>query len=278
MINEEIKKENLVELFKIYEKVIIAFSGGVDSTFMLRTAKETLGDKVVAVTLDAPVFPSDETEFARMFCIDNNIEHYVIHVDLLNHEEFTENHENRCYTCKKLLFNDVLALADELGIINVCEGSIADDDDDYRPGKQAIKELGVLSPMKEVGLTKNEIRKLSRQINLPTWDKPSMACLASRIPYGDPIDISKLKVIEESEKILKSKGFTQIRVRHHGNIARIEVSKDEFYKFADPQFAYEIEKKLKNLGFTYVTLDLGGYETGKLNVNISEVNFEENQT
>lgn len=261
----EIKKGNLTGLFKIYGKVIIAFSGGVDSTFMLKIARDAIGDDVIAVTIRAPIFPTDESGFAEEFCRREGIEHRIIDVDILSHEEFVTNDKDRCYTCKKLLFEDVIKMGAELGIINMCEGSIVDDDDDYRPGKRAIKELGVLSPMKEVGLTKDEIRYLSKEMGLPTWDKPSMACLASRFPYGNVINKEQLLMVEEAEKYLMGLGFDQVRVRIHDDVARIEVATDSFEKIMMAETREKIYDKLSGVGFGYVALDLKGYRTGSMN-------------
>lgn len=264
------KKEKLIDILQSYGKVVIAFSGGVDSTFLLKVAKDALDNngKVVAVTLKAPVFPEDETNFAEKFCEQNNIEHRIIEVDLLSHAEFTSNPEDRCYICKKLLFQPVIELGEELGIENVCEGSIVDDDDDYRPGKKAIRELGARSPMKEAGLTKEEIRLLSEEMNLPTWDKPSMACLASRFPYGNTITKAQLKMVEEAEKYLMESGFNQVRVRIHGDVARIEISPEDFEKITAPDMRERIYRKLSDIGFSYVALDLKGYRTGSMNETI----------
>lgn len=266
--NAEVKKGNLAELFNIYEKAIVAFSGGVDSTFMLKVARDAIGDNVMAVTIKAPVFPIDETRFAEDFCKKEGIEHRIIEVDLLSREEFVVNDPERCYTCKKLLFEDVIKMGDQLGIINMCEGSIVDDDDDYRPGKRAIKELGVLSPMKEVGLTKEEIRYLSKKMGLQTWDKPSMACLASRFPYGDPINKKQLRMVEEAEKYLMERGFLQVRVRIHNDVARIEISADAFEKMLSVQTRESVYRELSRIGFNYVALDLKGYRTGSMNESI----------
>lgn len=270
------KKNKLIDLMKSYGKVIIAFSGGVDSTFLLKVAKDALQvnpelseGNVVAVTLRTTVFPEDESNFAAEFCENNNIEHKIIDIDLLANDEFVANHNDRCYICKKLLFEPVVALGAELGIISICEGSIADDEDDYRPGKRAIAELGVLSPMKEVGLTKDEIRFLSKEMGLPTWDKPSMACLASRFPYETEITEKQLRMVEKAEKYLFGLNLGQIRVRIHGDVARIEVEPDQIQIITAPEMRERIYEYLTNLGFTYVALDLKGYRTGSMNETIS---------
>lgn len=265
------KKKLLVDVLNRYGKVIIAFSGGVDSTFLLKVAHDTLGDNVVAVNLTSTVFPHDESQFALEFCRDEDISLALADVDLLADTEFVSNDKDRCYTCKKQLFSHMLGYCEPLGIEYLCDGSIADDDDDYRPGKRALKELGVKSPLKEVGLTKDEIRELSKEMGLPTWDKPSMACLASRFPYGKKITEEELRMVEEAEKYLMSLGFDQVRVRIHSdggqdvNIARIEVSPKDIEKISAPGMREQIYDKLFDLGFSYVSLDLKGYRTGSLN-------------
>ena len=265
MESAKFKKLKLENILKGYGKIIVAFSGGVDSTFLLKTAKETYGVDVTAVTLKSAVFPESEYDFAEDFCEREGIEQKIIEVDLLGNDEFAENHEDRCYTCKTLLFEHVTDLARDLGIDHICEGSIADDDNDYRPGKKAIKELGILSPMKEADLTKNEIRFLSREMGLPTWDKPSMACLASRIPYGKEITDGKLRMVEQAEEYLTDLGFHQIRVRIHDDVARIETDPVEMERLMADYFRDQIYDKFREIGFSYVALDMKGYRTGSLN-------------
>lgn len=267
------KKDKLINILKGYEKAMVAFSGGVDSTFLLKVVADILGENAFAVTIKADVFPDDETEFAEMFCEENNINHKIVEVDLLSHNEFRKNPENRCYICKKLLFQPVIDLAQKMGISKICEGSIVDDDDDYRPGKKAIAELGVLSPMKEAGLTKDNIRILSKEMDLPTWDKPSMACLASRFPYGKEINKTQLSMVHEAEKYLTKLGFKQVRVRIHDDVARIEITPDQFQKISAPQIREQINEKLSFIGFSYVALDLKGYRTGSLNEGITSHHF-----
>lgn len=268
MESAKFKKLKLENILKDYGKIIVAFSGGVDSSFLLKTAKETYGVDVIAVTLKSAVFPESEYEFAEDFCEREGIEQKIIDVDILENDEFTANYKDRCYTCKKLLFEHVLDLAAELGIEHICEGSIADDDNDYRPGKKAIKELGIHSPMKEADLTKDEIRFLSREMGLPTWDKPSMACLASRIPYGKEITDEKLRMVEKAEEYLIGLGFHKIRVRVHDDVARIEADPVEMESLMADYFRDQIYNKFREIGFSYVALDMKGYRTGSLNETI----------
>lgn len=267
--NAHHKKSKLVQNLKEQSDIIVAFSGGVDSTFLLKVAYEA-GVNVVAVTIKAEVFPDDETDFAKEFCEELGIQHIIVDADLLSDDEFIANKVDRCYTCKKFLFGNLTNISEELGIPTVCDGSIADDEDDYRPGKKAIKELGILSPLAEVELTKEEIRILSKEMNLPTWDKPSMACLASRFPYGNKIEKEKLKMVEKAEKYLRELGFDQVRVRIHDDMARIEVLPSNFDKLMEEGKAKSINDELIGMGFSYVSLDLKGYRTGSLNENIEK--------
>ncbi len=243
----------------------VAFSSGVDSTFLLRVAHEELGDRVVAVTVRSRTFPAREFDEAAEFCRAENIRHEIIDSDELSIPEFVENPPDRCYHCKRELFSKLLAFARENGLAAVLEGSNLDDDGDYRPGRRAIQELGIASPLHEVGLTKAEIRALSREMGLPTSDKPSFACLASRFPYGERITAAGLERVEKAEQWLLDAGLglSQLRVRSHGNLARIEVPPDAIPRLAAR--AAEIAAAFKELGFAYITLDLRGYRTGSMN-------------
>ena len=250
--------------------VAVAFSGGVDSTFLLKAAKEALGSRAVAVTAKSIVFPNREWEEAAAFCQKEQIALYSFEADLLAVEGFADNPPDRCYRCKKALFEEIQNIARAHGIAHVIEGSNMDDLGDYRPGMQAIAELGVPSPLREAGLYKQEIRELSREYGLPTWEKPSYACLASRFVYGETITKEKLRMVEQAEELLMEKGFRQMRVRIHGTLARIEVPKEAFAHIMQEETREEIIAAFRTYGFHYVTFDLQGYRTGSMNQTIEE--------
>ena len=259
------KLERLRERLRIVGGAVVAFSSGVDSTFLLRVAHEELGDRVVAATIRSHTFPRRELDEAVAFCRAEGVRHEVIDSEELDIPGFAENPPDRCYHCKRELFGKLLAFAHENGLAAVLEGSNIDDDGDYRPGRRAIRELGIVSPLHDVGLTKAEIRALSREMGLPTSDKPSFACLASRFPYGERITVLGLERVEKAEQWLLDAGLglTQLRVRSHGNLARIEVPPADIPRLA--AHAAEIAAAFKGLGFAYVTLDLLGYRTGSMN-------------
>ena len=250
--------------------VAVAFSGGVDSTFLLKAAKEALGSRAVAVTAKSIVFPNREWEEAEAFCQKEQIALYSFEADLLAVEGFADNPPDRCYRCKKALFEEIQNIARAHGIAHVIEGSNMDDLGDYRPGMQAIAELGVPSPLREAGLYKQEIRELSREYGLPTWEKPSYACLASRFVYGETITKEKLRMVEQAEELLMEKGFRQMRVRIHDTLARIEVPKEAFAHIMQEETREEIIAAFRTYGFHYVTFDLQGYRTGSMNQTIEE--------
>ena len=258
---EELKKY-LTEL----NSLAVAFSGGVDSTFLLKVAHDVLGDKVIAVTAASKVFPQRELDETKKFCRAENVRQIIFDSYELTKDVFSENPKNRCYICKRAIFEKILEIAAENNVAHVVEGSNMDDNGDYRPGLQAIDELGIKSPLRHVGLWKKEIRELSQELNLSTWDKPSFACLASRFVYGETISDDKLAMIEKAETFLLDNGFKQVRVRIHENIARIEILPDEFDKFFSKDFREEVATKFKEYGFTYVTLDLQGYRSGSMNL------------
>jgi len=245
--------------------VAVAFSSGVDSTFLLKAAHDTLGDKAVAITAKSCVFPQRESAEADAFCKRENITQYIYEADELAVEGFSENPPNRCYLCKKALFCGIEKIAQEHGISSVIEGSNMDDLGDYRPGLQAIAELGIRSPLREAGLYKQEIRELSKRYGLSTWDKPSYACLASRFVYGETITKEKLHMVERAEQFLMDRGFVQMRVRLHGTLARIEVPTADFERIMQEDIREEIVAKFTEYGFRYVTFDLQGYRTGSMN-------------
>lgn len=264
-MHENEKYKALQNYLKEIGSIAVAFSGGVDSTFLLKVAHDLLGDNAIAITAKSHSFPQREMQEASTFCQQENIRQIIIESDEMQLPEYRSNPKNRCYHCKKTLFTKLLKIANANGISYVAEGSNMDDLGDYRPGLQAVSELGVVSPLRVAGYTKREIRERSQILDLPTWDKPSFACLASRIPYGDEITIEKLKRIEQSELLLHDLGFIQSRVRVHGNLARIEIDPKYLEKIIQSEVRSIITARLKEYGFTYISLDLQGYRTGSMN-------------
>jgi len=259
------KLEQLKDSLQSLDSLAVAFSGGVDSTFLLKIAHDVLGDRTLAVTARSSTYPEKEFNEATQFITDNGIPHEVIVSEELDIEGFSDNPPNRCYYCKRELFSKIVALARERGIRCVADGSNVDDLDDYRPGMQAVAEQGIVSPLQEAKMTKQDIRILSKEMNLPTWDKPALACLASRLPYGQKITREKLSTIDQAEQVLRAHGFKQVRVRHHGDLARIEVAPEERTRFFDTGLMDHIYEEFKKLGFAYTALDLKGYRTGSMN-------------
>jgi uncharacterized protein len=245
--------------------VAIAFSSGVDSTFLLKVAHDVLGDQVVAVTARSCSFPVRELKEAEEFCRKEGIRHIIVDSEELDIEGFRHNPRNRCYLCKHELFTKIIAIAQENHLAYVAEGSNMDDNGDYRPGLKAVAELHVVSPLRYVGLYKEEIRQLSKELGLATWNKQSFACLSSRFVYGEEISREKLSMVDKAEQFLLDMGFTQLRVRIHGTIARIEVGQDEILRLAAPEIRRQVSEALHGLGFSYVTLDMDGYQTGSMN-------------
>jgi uncharacterized protein len=243
----------------------VAYSGGVDSTFLLKVAHDVLQDRAIAVTARSSTYPEREFKEAAEFTRSAGIKHIIIQSEELDIEGFTNNPPNRCYLCKYELFSKIKEVAGKHRIQYIAEGSNIDDLGDYRPGMQAIKELGIISPLKDAGLGKDAIRKLSKQIGLPTWDKPAFACLASRFPYGEKITQEKLAMVDRAEQYLLNLGFKQVRVRHHGDTARIEVAGKERLKFFDLELMDNVYKQFQKIGFAYTALDLKGYRTGSMN-------------
>ncbi len=268
----EEKYQKLRQLLSSLKKVLVAFSGGVDSTFLLYVSKEVLGrNNVLAVIAESPTYPKDEIELAKKLAQALGVDYQVIKTEEFLDQNFVSNPNDRCFYCKRELFMKLNILAKEKGFDCVVDGSNLDDLADYRPGSQAKQELGVRSPLQEAGLRKEEIRQLSKTLGLSTWDKPAYACLASRIPYGTKITQDLLARIEEGEKFLRSLGFKQLRVRHHASLVRIEVENDDLGKIMSPRIMDEIAKKFEELGYTYVTLDLKGYRTGSMNETLAGV-------
>lgn len=259
------KYEKLKSIIKDCGKIAIAFSGGVDSTFLTKVAKDVLGENAVAVTISSILVTDDELKEADDFCKAENIEHLIYNADVLSIPGFENNPPDRCYICKKAIFTNVQNLVGERGISVIAEGTNVDDDGDYRPGIRAIKELGVRSPLKEAGLTKAEIRELSCMLGLKTWNKPSCACLASRFAYGEVINKDKLDMIYSAECYIRSLGFEQFRVRLQDGIARIELRPADIQKFIENGIKDKVSEKLHALGFKYVSLDLDGYRLGSMN-------------
>ena len=245
-------------------RAAVAFSAGVDSTFLLKAARDALGENVIALTARTISVPAGNDGEADAICRRLGAEHVIVPVDLMAVDGFRENPPERCYLCKKALFAALADAARERGIDCVIEGSNLDDDGDYRPGLRALRELGIRSPLREVGLTKDEIRDLSRQMDLPTWNKPSNACLATRIAYGQTITPEILRTVDEAEQFLSGLGFRRVRVRVHGELARVEIPREQF-DILLPDTADAVHRRLRELGFRYVTLDLGGFESGSMN-------------
>ncbi|MCR5268832.1 MAG: ATP-dependent sacrificial sulfur transferase LarE [Lachnospiraceae bacterium] len=262
------KYEKLKNTLASYGSAAIAFSSGVDSTFLLYAAKEALSDNLIAVTASSCSFPVRELHEAEEYCKKMGVRHFIVQSEELEIEGFSHNPKNRCYLCKRELFLKIGALAKEQGMNAVLEGSNLDDLGDYRPGLKAIEELGVKSPLRELGFTKAEIRELSEAFAIPTWNKPSFACLASRFPYGEEITEEKLKMVEQAEELLLGLGFHQLRVRIHGDVARIELMPSEFEKFMEEKIRELVYTKFREYGFSYVALDVLGYRTGSMNETI----------
>jgi pyridinium-3,5-biscarboxylic acid mononucleotide sulfurtransferase len=248
--------------------VLVAFSGGVDSTLLLKVAYDTLGKRAAAATALSPTYPQEQLSEAQDLAQQIGARHYLIQSEQLSMPEFVKNDAQRCYHCKKELFEKLRALADQEGFTYIAEGTNLDDLDDYRPGLSAAQEYAVQSPLIEAGLDKEAVRALSRRLKLSNWDKPASACLSSRVPYGSPIQLESLQKINQAEVILRSRGFTQVRVRYHGKIARIELTQEELSRALETPLREEIARAIKQLGFQYVTLDLEGYQRGSLNAEL----------
>jgi len=263
MTKQNVKLERLKDILRQMESILVAYSGGVDSALLLKVACDTLGDKVLAVTADSPTYPAQELDFAQKIAARLGVRHKIIKTQELKDKNFIANPVNRCYFCKGELFGRLKKIARQAQLSFVVDASNIDDKKDYRPGNMAKKELNIRSPLQEAGLTKVDIRRLSKRLGLITWDKPSLACLASRVAYGIRISPGLLARIEQAETYLKRLGFRQVRLRHYNGLCRIEVLKEDVSRLIDRR--EKIAKKLKGLGYNYITVDLEGYRSGSLN-------------
>lgn len=266
----EKKLDDLKTYLRNLGSLAVGFSGGVDSSFLLAVAKDVLGDRVLAVTAVAPSIPERELKEAKEFCEEREIRQAVCFIDQMKEEEFRKNSPDRCYFCKRNIFNEIKRIASENNIEYVAEGSNMDDLGDYRPGLRAVAELSVTSPLREAKLYKTDIRMLSKAMGLPTWSKPAYACLASRFVYGEEITEEKLHMIDLAEQFLIEHGFIEERVRMHGNIARIEVPAKDIPRLAADGIREQVYERFKELGFMFVTLDMHGYRVGSMNATINK--------
>jgi len=266
------KQAQLEAILSAMESVVVAYSGGVDSALLLAVASKVLGSRVIAATGESDSLPAREMEQAKGLAVDLGVEHKIIPTQEMNSENYLANPQNRCYHCKTELYGQLKTLANNLKFKNIVNGINLDDMGDYRPGILAAKEADVFSPLRDAGFNKQDVRDLARLIDLPVWGKPAAACLSSRVPFGQPITPKKLNMIEKAEDYLISFNFSQVRVRHHGDIARIELPPEEIPRFFSEEISKKIGLKFKELGFKFVTIDIEGYRTGSFNPSISNQN------
>ncbi len=265
------KWDQLKALLRDMQLAVLAYSGGVDSSLLLKAAAEVMGPHCIAVTAVSETYPAGELLAAKEFARSLGVTHKVLHTEELASEAFVSNTPDRCYHCKKELFAKLAAIAASEGIAFVIEGSNIDDLKDYRPGRKAAQEFSVRSPLVEAGLSKEDVRRLARLLGLPVWDKPSLACLSSRIPYGTRITTEILRRVQAAEDHLHASGFRQVRVRHHGDTARLEINRADFAKLMDEGTAGRISSALKELGYIYICLDLDGYRSGSMNEGMKQM-------
>lgn len=265
-----VKYEKLKENLLALGRVMIAFSGGVDSTFLLWVSRETLGENVLGVLVDLPFLPRKEREEAERIARKLQIPFKIIEISGADEPRIWHNTEKRCYFCKRMIMQELLILAQKEGYAFIVDGTNKDDEGDFRPGFRATQELGIRHPLLEVGFTKHEIRELSRELHLPTWNKPSSSCLATRIPYGVEITLPLLHQIEKGEELLHNLGFSPLRLRHHGKIARLEISPEQFPLLLEEELRQKVVNSLKGLGYTFITLDLEGYHSGSMNRMVND--------
>jgi pyridinium-3,5-biscarboxylic acid mononucleotide sulfurtransferase len=262
------REHRLASLLRSFESVIVAFSGGVDSAYLAWAATRILGPAAYCITAESPSYPDHHRQLALRIAREFGLQHEFVRTGEMERDEYRANPVNRCYYCKHELYTVLSGVAAQRGIPVIVDGSNADDRADYRPGRKAAREFGVRSPLDEADLTKDDIRELSRQAGLPTWDEPASACLSSRIPYHSEVTDEKLRTIEQAETILRGLGFKICRVRHHDDVARLEIGRDEMARALEPEFRERIVLELRALGYRHVTIDLQGYRMGSLNEGV----------
>jgi uncharacterized protein len=267
------KMERLKDRIRELDSLMVAFSGGVDSTFLLAVAQEILGNRVMAATAESKIHPRREIQLAKQFSKERGIRHIVFPSEEMQVPAFLSNHEDRCYHCKKYIFSALHQIREKEGITTLAHGANSDDLNDYRPGIKAAIEAGVIAPLADARLSKDEIRFFSKEMGLPTWDKTAMACLVSRIPYNVSLTEEKLEMIDRAENFLLDQGFRNVRVRHHGTVARIEVEKAALDRFIDKKLRTAVVNRMREIGFDHISLDLEGYISGKMNRDLRDRRF-----